>query len=192
MKKCRKCGAVQDDSHATCIDCGAVLPNPMSDAEEEVHEEALDDKLYGMAEGTDDFYVPVWAKILGCICVACFVGTVLFLAFTPNRRYIEGEWVVLTFGCAIWGAILLLLPRFCWLLGSLSRRWWYADGGNLKPSFAYLVVVKAVGVFFTVLTVICLCEMVTSSMRIPQDTRYYTWELENGETFTMQEDVYYY
>ena len=172
MKKCRKCGAVQDDSHSTCIDCGAVLPNPMSDAEEEAHEEeaheeALDDKLYGMAERAEDFYVPVWAKILGFVCVACFVGTILFLVFTPNRRYIEGELVVLTFESAIFGTISLLFPRFCWRLGSFGRRWWYADGENLKPSFAYIVVVKAVGVLFTVLTVICLCEIVTSSMRIP-------------------------
>lgn len=167
MKKCRKCGTVQDDSRSTCIDCGAVLPKPMTDEEEKAHEEALDDRLDGMAERTEDFYVPVWAKILGFVCVACFVGTILFLVFTPNRRYIEGELVVLTFESAIFGTISLLFPRFCWRLGSFGRRWWYADGENLKPSFAYIVVVKAVGVLFTVLTVICLCEIVTSSMRIP-------------------------
>ena len=191
MKKCRKCGTVQDDSRSTCIDCGAVLPKPMTDEEEKAHEEALDDRLDGMAERTEDFYVPKWARILGFVCLACIVGTILFLAFTPNRRYIEGEWVVLTFGCAIGGVVLLLLPRFCWLLGSLSRRWWYADGGNLKPSFAYIAVVRAVGVFFTVFAVICLCGMVTSSAHRPQDTRHYTWELENGETLVMQQDVYY-
>ena len=191
MKKCRKCGTVQDDSRSTCIDCGAVLPKPMTDEEEKVHEEALDDRLDGMAERTEDFFVPKGARILGFVCLACIVGTILFLAFTPNRRYIEGEWVVLTFGCAIGGVVLLLLPRFCWLLGSLSRRWWYADGGNLKPSFAYIAVVRAVGVFFTVFAVICLCGMVTSSARRLQDTRHYTWELENGETFVMQQDVYY-
>lgn len=169
MKKCRKCGAVQDDSHATCIDCGAVLPNPMTDAEEEAHEEALDDKLYGMAEGTDDFYVPVWAKLLGFVCVACFVGTILFLVFTPNRRYIEGEWMVLTFFCAVNGAISLLFPRFVWWLDNFGRRWWYAGGDNLKPSFAYNVVIKAVGVFLTVVAIIGFAALVTTTTRPTSD-----------------------
>lgn len=191
MRKCRKCGTVQDDSRSTCIDCGAVLPKPMTDEEEKAHEEALDDRLDGMAERTEDFYVPKWARILGFVCLACIVGTILFLAFTPNRRYIEGGWVLQTLECAICGAISLLFPRFGWWLFSFGRRWWYAEGSNLTPSFAYTVVVKAVGVFCTIVAVICLCGMITSSMRRPQETQYYTWELENGETFVMQQDIYY-
>ena len=62
MQKCRKCGTVQDDSRSTCIDCGAVLPKPMTDEEEKAHEEALDDRLDGMAERTEDFYVPKMGK----------------------------------------------------------------------------------------------------------------------------------
>lgn len=93
MKRCGKCGAVQDDSRSTCIDCGAVLPKPMTDAEMAAHEEALDDTLYNMAEKTETFFVPRWARILGIASIVCFVGALLFLLLAPNRQYAQAEWV---------------------------------------------------------------------------------------------------
>ena len=50
MKKCRKCGAVQNDDRTTCVDCGTVLGRPMSEEEEAIAEAALDDRLEGLAE----------------------------------------------------------------------------------------------------------------------------------------------
>ncbi len=79
MKKCKKCAAIQSDERSTCIDCGTVLGRPMPEAEEELTEAALDDKLEGMSERTEDFYVPLRDKIMGALCIIGIVAAILLI-----------------------------------------------------------------------------------------------------------------
>lgn len=55
MKKCRYCGTPQSDERHICVDCGKVLPKPLSEEEAEVIEDALDEKMAAMADYTDVF-----------------------------------------------------------------------------------------------------------------------------------------
>lgn len=86
MKKCRKCGAVQNDDRTTCVDCGTVLGRPMSEEEEAIAEAALDDRLEGLAERTEDFYVPLRDKIIGVLCIIGAVAAILLLNFAGVEK----------------------------------------------------------------------------------------------------------
>ena len=55
MKKCTKCGAIQNRSRHYCIDCGEKLGKPLSEAEAFVIEERLDNMLEDMSERAEDF-----------------------------------------------------------------------------------------------------------------------------------------
>ena len=85
MKKCRECGAIQNDSRKKCVDCGALLGSPMSKEEQEAVEAALDDKLDGMAERAEDFYVPLRDKIMGVICIIGIIAAILLLNFCQDE-----------------------------------------------------------------------------------------------------------
>lgn len=86
MKKCRKCGAVQNDDRTTCVDCGALLGRPMTEEEEYLAEAELDDRLDDMAERTRDFYVPLRDKIIGVLCIIGAVAAILLLNFVGVEK----------------------------------------------------------------------------------------------------------
>ena len=79
MKKCKKCGAVQSDERTTCVDCGTVLGRPMDEAEEAQAEAALDDRLDGLAERAEDFYVSIPEKVMGILCIIAAVAAIVML-----------------------------------------------------------------------------------------------------------------
>ena len=86
MKQCKKCGAVQNDDRTTCIDCGALLGGPMTEEEEYLAETELDDRLDGLAERTQDFYVPLRDKIIGVLCIIGAVAAILLLNFVGVEK----------------------------------------------------------------------------------------------------------
>lgn len=86
MKKCKKCGAVQNDDRTTCVDCGTLLGRPMTEEEEDIAEAELDDKLYAMSERTEDFYVPLRDKIMGVLCIIGAVAAILLLNFVGVEK----------------------------------------------------------------------------------------------------------
>ena len=79
MKKCTKCGAIQNDSRYYCIDCGEKLGKPLSKAEALEIEERLDNTLDDMSDRTEDFYVPLRDKIMAVISVFGIIATVVLL-----------------------------------------------------------------------------------------------------------------
>ncbi|MBQ7921802.1 MAG: hypothetical protein IJ325_04385 [Clostridia bacterium] len=92
MKKCKKCGTVQNDDRSTCVDCGAVLGSPMTEKETELHKAELDDKLEGMAERTEDFYVPPRDKVMGILCIFGVIAAVVLLILCGTaQKGIPGE-----------------------------------------------------------------------------------------------------
>lgn len=100
MKKCKKCGAVQNDERTTCVDCGAMLGRPMTEAEEEQSEAELDDRLDGMAERTQDFYVSLPEKIMGILCILGVIAAVMMLnlvgAEKPKLEELVPEHMMIT------------------------------------------------------------------------------------------------
>lgn len=79
MKKCGKCGAVQNDGRTTCIDCGAVLDSPLDKISAENAEAELNGRLDNLYEKTEDFYVSVSDRILGIVSIILAVVMIVIL-----------------------------------------------------------------------------------------------------------------
>ena len=159
-KKCKNCGAVQDGTRNTCIDCGAILPPPMSREEEKELNEAIDDKLSGMSEGTADFYVPLWAKIVAALSALCLVGGILFCVFSESAKYADATWIALLFPTSVLSVISLAFPKLEWTLSTFRRRWWFSGGYAFQPSETYLFFQKLVVVVCFAVAVISLLALV--------------------------------
>lgn len=86
MKKCKKCGALQNDDRSVCLDCGTILGRPLTEAEEAAAEEALDDKLEAMAERTEDFYVPLRDKIMGVLCIIGIIAAFVLMGIAGGEK----------------------------------------------------------------------------------------------------------
>lgn len=86
MKKCKKCGALQNDDNSTCIDCGTVLGKALSEAEAAEINESLDDKLEGMSERTEDFYVPLRDKIMGVLSLLGIIAAIILLVLVGREN----------------------------------------------------------------------------------------------------------
>ena len=70
---------MQSDDRTTCVDCGTVLGRSMTEAEEAHAEAVLDDRLDGLAERTQDFYVSIPEKIMGILCILGVFAAVVML-----------------------------------------------------------------------------------------------------------------
>lgn len=86
MKKCKNCGALQNDDNSTCIDCGAVLGKALSEAQAAEINESLDEKLDGMSERTEDFYVPLRDKIMGVLSVIGIIAAIILLVLVGREN----------------------------------------------------------------------------------------------------------
>ena len=86
MKKCKQCGALQNDDNSSCIDCGAVLGKALSEAEAAEINESLDDKLDGMSDRTEDFYVPLRDKIMGVMSVIGIIAAIILLVLVGREN----------------------------------------------------------------------------------------------------------
>lgn len=88
MKKCTRCGAIQNNSRHHCIDCGEKLGTPLSKAETVEIEERLGNTLNEMSDRTEDFFVPLRDKIMGAISVIGIIASIviLILAGQENTR----------------------------------------------------------------------------------------------------------
>ena len=79
MKKCTKCGAIQNDNRHHCVDCGEKLGKPLSKSEALEIEEQLDNALDDMSDRTEDFYVPLRDKIMAVISVLGIIAAIILL-----------------------------------------------------------------------------------------------------------------
>lgn len=70
---------MQSDDRMTCIDCGAMLGRAMTEAEEARVDAMLDDRLDGMAERAQDFYVSIPDKVMAILCILAAIAAVVML-----------------------------------------------------------------------------------------------------------------
>ena len=86
MKKCRSCGAIQNDSRSRCIDCGERLPKSLPDSEAAEISAELDDRLNKMSDRTEDFYVPICDKIMAAISLIGIIAAVVLLIYVSREN----------------------------------------------------------------------------------------------------------
>lgn len=142
MKKCSKCGLVQDDRRQ-CIDCGAFLDETLSAAEEERYRDEVSDAVREMSDRCVDFYVSPKQRWFGIgAAAAVILSVVVFLLgakFTPDAGSVA---LYAAFGLILstTAALHLLFPRAMWNFETFRFR--FHVNGEFSPSDNYLVVTK--------------------------------------------------
>lgn len=120
MKRCKKCGALQNDSHVVCIDCGGILGPPLSKQEEKEAELEVSKKINDLNNKKDYFYVSKPDKAVGILLIlgaVLFLLLKLFMFFKVFFGYnFEDNYGVLP----VFAAILMLIEAFKLLIPSLS------------------------------------------------------------------------
>lgn len=113
-----------------------------------------------MSERSEDFYVPLWAKIVAVLSALCIVGGILFCTFSQNAKYADAAWIALLFPTSVLSVISLAFPKLEWTLSTFRRRWWFSGGYAFQPSETYLFFQKLVGVVCFAVAVISLLALV--------------------------------
>ena len=86
MKKCKNCGALQNDDNNTCIDCGTVLGKALTEKEAAEIDERLNNALEGLSERTEDFYVPLRDKIMGVLAAIGIIAAIILLVLVGREN----------------------------------------------------------------------------------------------------------
>lgn len=153
MKLCEKCGTPQKDENFRCVECGAILPSPLSDKEEEIIEEQISDYIDKAADRSDDFTVGTREKIIVAADILGIVLSVIVMIFFSHEP--DGDYICLM--CALMfamGAVDTAFPKLSWALEKLrlSR---YVDTYALSPSDRYVIsrrimqiAIPVIGAFF--------------------------------------------
>lgn len=144
MKKCSKCGLVQDDRRQ-CIDCGAALSEAMSAADEERYLDELSDKVDEMGDRCEEFYVSPKQRWFGLgAAAAAILSVIMFLLGAKFTPYSSSVALYSAFGLILstTAALHLLFPRAMWLFETFRYRFHVC--GEFSPSDNYLVVMKFV------------------------------------------------
>lgn len=135
MKKCTKCGAINDNLYTSCIDCGAPLGPPLSKAE------LSEDGLYKPnapkrpMDKSDYFYVSKADKMIAILLLA---GVVLqFLLVTNVNPKELSDYTFVVWIIVVWmliEVISLMFPKLVWKLYELSIPRKALGSKKLKPT----------------------------------------------------------
>ncbi len=135
MKKCTKCGAINDNLYTSCIDCGAPLGPPLSREELQEAEKSGSKISRGPADKSDYFYVTKADKTVAVFLAA---GALLqfFMISKINQselaRYVLIVWVIMVWMVA--EAISLLWPKLAWRLAQLGAPRKGSSGEKPQPT----------------------------------------------------------
>ncbi len=93
MKKCRHCGTPQSDDRQTCIDCGHLLGEPLSDTEEAILEAETNRRLTAVSDAIDVFAVGRKELILGIIgTIGLIASIVLLCTASTELNHVRDAW----------------------------------------------------------------------------------------------------
>ncbi len=143
MKKCEKCGVPQKDSNFRCIECGAILGNPLSCEEENAMKKKISDFIEDRATRTDPFYVSRLDKIAVALDMAGVIAAILSMIFV---NVVDGD--ALCFIIAMiftLGGVYTAFPKLGWFFEKMRvEMHYYVE--NLEPSELYLITRKVISV----------------------------------------------
>lgn len=143
MKKCEKCGVPQKDSNFRCIECGAILGDPLSCEEESAMKKKISDFIEDRATRTDPFYVSRLDKIAVALDMAGVIAAILSMIFV---NVVDGD--ALCFIIALiftLGGVYTAFPKLGWFFEKMRvEMHYYVE--NLEPSELYLITRKVISV----------------------------------------------
>jgi len=136
MKKCKKCGAIQDNTHNKCIECGQPL-NAQLTKEEEVNVKAgMSEEMLKLYNKKDYFYISRLDRITALLLMADAILYVMLL-ITRKEFLMEKGFIPITTVLIIiilMQAIGLLFPKVSWAVYKMRLMFQIDDPQNLSPS----------------------------------------------------------
>ena len=140
MKICEKCRCQNTDTRVFCIDCGATLGEKLSDAQEAIYEQQLDESIEKMYNRNDPLYVSVFDIVVGILALIGCAAAVIFPFFKPAPDFVYGEHpYIWAFVCFAIAALDALLPQLAWSLETWRLNLWADGADDLQPSQLYLI-----------------------------------------------------
>lgn len=187
MKLCQKCGAVQNDDRTTCVDCGALLGDSMTEGEEKAVNAELSETVTDLARKSDDFSLSKSDIVLGVLSIvfaAVLAVSILYIRIAAksieqasdpsngmsavivgNSTVTESELLGSVAGVAVIGiisflfaALITLLPKLIWRLKTIGYGLTYE--GRPAPSYVYIMLMKFTKYF--VFAIGCLMLLLTA------------------------------
>lgn len=141
MKICPNCGISQSDRRRECVECGALLGEPIREPEERRLRAQQAEQLDKLYNKSDPLHASLFDKLLGCLMLAglAVIPVVLFFC----RGWLKAD--LLTFSAAVFwafGAVEAFFPRFGWALEKLRMSFFALGTDDLTPTHFYFVMRK--------------------------------------------------
>ncbi len=138
MKICEKCGASNSDKRRFCIDCGEILGDKLSAAQEQQYRNKIGEQIENMYNKKDPLYVSLYDKIVGIISIIgvalCSVLVVMNFIIQKTR-----EGLLMSIALFMVAGIEAFVPKFTWSIEKM-RLGFYANGADeLEPSELYVL-----------------------------------------------------
>jgi hypothetical protein len=152
MKKCKRCGALQDDHHYTCIDCGETLGSSLSKEEEYEEDKKVKEKITKLSNRTDYFYVTKLDKVVAALLFLSFF-IYLVLAIINYKVMIKDVLFILYIVHMIWmlfTGLDLLYPWISWEFYKLKLSFSIANTDDIIPTEMSLLFRRAGSYFILV------------------------------------------
>lgn len=135
MKKCKHCGALQQNHHSNCIDCGELLGSPLTEQEEKVIEGEVKEKISDLSNKTDYFHVSKLDKVIAILLIISAVSSILIRIFVTGHIS-DDLLIVITITIPLQAieAFDLLCPWFSWELYKFKMVFTVANTDDLVPN----------------------------------------------------------
>ncbi len=183
MKLCEKCGTPQKDENFRCVECGAILPGPLSEKDEEIIEEQISDFIRDAVDKSDDFHVGTKEKILIAVDIlGIILSFVVMIFFSPQTG---GDAICLW--CAViyaLGAVNTAFPKLGWALERLRMARYIDNAYDLEPSDWYITSRKITNIAIPIVATLFLLFVAFESGTAPSAVNIGSGVIytENGNT----------
>lgn len=158
MKICDKCGAYNSDDKMFCVDCSEKLGDAISQREETVIKNKLNNKLEKLSNKSDCFYVSLYDKILSAVSIAGIIFIIVLAFFGKFQE--DATVFIISAVCFVSSAFESLFPKLAWQVEIFFLSFKTRDWENAEPSEYYILrrkilptVTTALGFLLSILTV---------------------------------------
>lgn len=151
MKKCKRCGALQNDAHVVCVDCGERLGPALSKQEEIEADLKVAKKISKLSNKTDYFHVTILDKfVAAALAIGAFLNFLIRLIWADRLGEADISFILLAIILMLVEALDLSLPVISWELYKLKFMFTIDNLDDLQPSVIalYSRKIMAYSVFF--------------------------------------------
>lgn len=138
MKKCTRCGALQDDGRTVCLDCGEHLPPPLSEGERIKAETELVKKIENLSDRADNSYVSKPKKVFIIFDV---LGMAISIYFCAAFFYGTPDAVICLYTLifSLLSAAIKVFPHFFWNIEKFRLSFMINEADTATPTDIWII-----------------------------------------------------